>query len=391
MSFKKLIWLLVALTLIFIGIQYFRPIPQTTPESKPIKIPLSDQVYLPWPAYGQAALGANGYGLLETHGQQTPMPIASIAKVITALSVLKQKPINVSGYQGPVITISAEDVANYNAYYLQGGSVTKVAAGEQINEYQALQAMLLPSSNNLSDTIARWAFGSIDNYVNFANQYMKQLGAKQTSVADASGISSSTVSTAEDLVKIGLVATQDPTISEIVKQEAAEIPVAGIIRNVNWLLGTDGVVGIKTGNTEQAGGCYLFAANRKVAGETIQTLGAVLGAHDLNTAIADAHKIIVASDSGFTKITIAKKGDVLGEYKTRWNSVSNAVAESDLTLLAWKDLSTGTSTKLEALTTAAAGTEVGSVKAMIADKTVQSSVVLGSDISQPPFFWRIFH
>ena len=38
--------------------------------------------------------------------------------------------------------------------------MASVAAGEQISQYQALQAMLIPSANNVADSLARWAFGS---------------------------------------------------------------------------------------------------------------------------------------------------------------------------------------------------------------------------------------
>jgi D-alanyl-D-alanine carboxypeptidase (penicillin-binding protein 5/6) len=45
-----------------------------------------------------------------------------------------------------------------------------VQLGEELSEYQALQALLLPSANNIAETLARWAFGSIDAYNAYANQ-----------------------------------------------------------------------------------------------------------------------------------------------------------------------------------------------------------------------------
>src|SRR5207245_1841316 len=117
-----------------------------------------------WPAYGQAGIGAAGYGLLSVAGAQTAAPIASVAKVMTALAVLSQKPLELN-QQGPTITITEEDVASYENYVTQGGSVVRVDSGEQISEYQALQAMLIPSANNMAFTLSRWAFGSTDNYL----------------------------------------------------------------------------------------------------------------------------------------------------------------------------------------------------------------------------------
>lgn len=390
MSFKKLALALLAVTLVFGAVQYFRPVPKIEPVDKNLQGPSTDVTYLPWPTYGQAALGASGYGLLETHGEQKPVPMASVSKVITALAVLKEKPLAL-GSQGPTITIGPDDVAAYNSYYLHGGSVTKVVAGEQISEYQALQALLLPSSNNMADTLARWAFGSIESYTTFANDYAKQLGAKQTNVADASGISASSTSTAEDLVLIGLSATKDQIVSEISNQQTAQIPEAGIIRNVNWLLGSDGVVGIKTGNTDQAGGCYLFSAQRIVAGEPVQIVGAVLAAPNLNTAISDSRKIIVAADNGFKKIMVIKKGDVLGKYQTEWNTTTDAVAQADLSILAWTNLSVNLASDLSEIAPSKASTFVGTIKATSGEKTVGGEAVLASDLQKPPLTWRLFH
>lgn len=390
MSFKKLLLAVVAITLIFVGIQYFRAVPESQPQVKDLAAPSVQPIYLPWPTYGQSALGARDYGVLETQNHQTPVPMASITKVITVMSVLKQKPLSV-GYHGPNIRIGSSDVASYNSYYAKGGSITKVVAGEKINEYQALQSVLLPSSNNMADTLAIWAFGSMNNYLEFANHYIKELGATQTTLADASGWSSKSVSTAEDLVKIGLVAMRDTTISDIVKQQAANIPIAGVIRNVNWLLDTDGVVGIKTGNTDQAGGCYLFAANRNLNGQTIQVVGAILASPSLNRAIADARKLIIASGKGFNEVTVAKAGDIVGTYQTDWGSTANATVDTDISLLTWKNLSTDARISLEKISSGKSGTEVGRIIVSSGDKTAETRAVLGEELKKPPISWRLFH
>jgi len=62
--------------------------------------PAASIISLQWPTSGQAAIGAKGYGLLANNGAQTPVPTASIAKLITALAVLKVKPLAASE-QGP--------------------------------------------------------------------------------------------------------------------------------------------------------------------------------------------------------------------------------------------------------------------------------------------------
>jgi len=53
----------------------------------------SDVPALAFPGYGASAIGAVGYpGVLAQSGATTPLPMASITKVITALVVLEARP-----------------------------------------------------------------------------------------------------------------------------------------------------------------------------------------------------------------------------------------------------------------------------------------------------------
>jgi D-alanyl-D-alanine carboxypeptidase (penicillin-binding protein 5/6) len=265
---------LVILILGVIG--WFAPIPASTPRF--FASPPPSNILAPplnWPPGGQAALGVKGAGVLDSYGQQNSVPTASVAKVFTALAVLKQKPLS-PGQSGPLIAISQADLDSYESYYAAGGSLAPVALGEQLSERQALEAMLLPSANNMADTLARWAFGSIDNYLAYINQFNAKFGLKQTHIADASGFSASTVSSAENLVKIGQLVLADPVLASIVNEQQATIPVAGAVHNTNWLLGFNGINGINTGNTDQAGVCYIFSTDQQVVGRKLTIVGAVM-------------------------------------------------------------------------------------------------------------------
>ena len=88
--------------------------------------------------------------------------------------------------------------------------------------------------------MAIWAFGSLKNYSQAANQYLEDQGLVETHVgSDASGFNPSTTSTARDLVRIGELVMQDPVLKQIVGQSSAsDFPVVNNIKNVNSLLGT---------------------------------------------------------------------------------------------------------------------------------------------------------
>lgn len=346
---------------------------------------------LVWPAYGQSALGAKNYGILGIKGSQSPVPMASTAKVVTALAVLKKKPLK-PGEQGPLITITNDDVSIYNSYLAQGGSVIPVSVGQRISEYQALEALLLPSANNIADTLVSWAFGSIGAYATYANEQVKSLGAVNTKITEASGFSAKTLSTAQDLVNIGLASMDEPVISEIVKKSEASFGSVGTIKNTNWLLNSDGVIGIKTGNTDQAGGCFLFASKRTVAGQNIILVGAILGAPDLTAAMRDSRSLILSSDSGFNEVTVVKKDQVVGVYKTPWGNNSNIAAKDELKILTWSNSKISLKSSFKpAQIPAVNNSEVGNIRAETTGQQKTAAAILQQPIVSPPWTWRLLH
>jgi serine-type D-Ala-D-Ala carboxypeptidase (penicillin-binding protein 5/6) len=388
---RRFLLTVVATVIVIFTYLYMRPVPTIAPVSQIVNVPKTQAIDLPWPSSGQAALGASGYGVLATHNVSAPVPIASVAKVITAIAVLKQKPI-AAGSQGPTITLDATDVGIFNDYYAKNGSVAPVTAGEQISEFQVLQAMLIPSANNMADSLAKWAFGSVGAYVSYANQLVKSLGLSSTLVGDASGFNDNTTSTADDLVKLGVIALTNPAIAQAVGQSSAQIPVAGTINNLNSLLGQDGVVGIKTGNTDKAGGCYLFAAQRLIAGHNITLIGAILGAPQLDEAIKAAQPLIQTADSGFEQVTIVHKNQTLGYYRTPWGGSSQLKSAKDLGLLVWKGQDIKVLNEPASLTTPAkAGADAGTVKIQSGQQTVSSPLLLAQDLDGAPWTWHLFH
>jgi D-alanyl-D-alanine carboxypeptidase (penicillin-binding protein 5/6) len=103
------------------------------------------------------------------------------------------------------------------------------------------------------------------------------LGMSHTRYTDPSGFDDATVSTAGDQVRIVLAAMRLPAFASIVATPSAWLPVAGIARNTDGLLGHDGFVGVKTGSDDAAGGCFAFRAIRRIDGRETAITGVVLG------------------------------------------------------------------------------------------------------------------
>jgi serine-type D-Ala-D-Ala carboxypeptidase (penicillin-binding protein 5/6) len=245
-----------------------------------------------WPADGQAAFILTGHSQVLAGPNQHPAAIASVAKVMTAYLVLRDHPLRL-GQDGPTITLTDADVADTDRRRRQQESVVSIAAGEQLTELQALQALLLPSANNIAAALARWDAGSENRFVARMNATARSLGMTHTRYTDPSGYDDATVSTAADQVRIVDRAMSLPVFASIVATQSATLPVAGTVHNTNTLLGHNGFVGVKTGSDDAAGGCFAFRAIRRVNGKRTTITGVVLGqpGHDqiaAGLAAADA-------------------------------------------------------------------------------------------------------
>ncbi|HEX2402895.1 MAG TPA: hypothetical protein VHJ79_23375, partial [Mycobacterium sp.] len=139
------------------------------------------------------------------------------------------------------------------------------------------QALLLPSANNIAAVLARWDAGSAARFVARMNATARSLGMTHTRYTDPSGYDDATVSTAADQMRIVARAMRLPVFASIVATPSATLPVAGTVHNTNTLLGYDGFVGVKTGSTAAAGGCFAFRAIRWIDGKRTTITGVVLG------------------------------------------------------------------------------------------------------------------
>ena len=229
-----------------------------------------------WPSQGQAAFVRTGESHIHAGPNQHAAPIASVAKVMTAYLVLRDHPLR-SGEDGPTITLTRADVFDTDRRRGNGESIVPVVAGERLTELQALQALLLPSANNIAAVLARWDAGSEERFVVRMNAMARSLGMARTRYTDPSGYDDATVSTAADQVRIVERAMRMPAFARIVGTSRATLPVAGVVRNTDTLLGQDGFVGVKTGSDEAAGGCFAFRAVRWIDGRRTTITGVVLG------------------------------------------------------------------------------------------------------------------
>lgn len=343
-------------------------------------------VEIGWPAHAQASIGTVEDGILASEPNQEPRPTASTAKIIAVLTILKEKPL-APGESGPLITMTARDMAIYNDYFAAGGSLVAIQVGEQLSQYQMLQGILIRSGNNLADSLAIWAFGSLSKYQIAAQKLVDELGMTNTTVGlDASGLSPTTTSTAEDLTRLGIAAMKNEVVREIIRQPISNLPVDGTKPSTNWMLGQNGVVGIKTGSLPSVGGVFMIASEYTPDGEDpITIVGAVQGAPNTYTAISLAGELAEKAKTLFVRHEAVKKGTVVASITTPWGETSDVVTVSDITTFGWKYEKAEPEIKLSSDVPFEEGAVLGSL-------TVggeSSDLIATSAISQPSWQWRI--
>ena len=233
----------------------------------------SDPAPLSWPRQGQAAL-LLGDGRTAASPHEQPVPIASLAKVMAAYVTLERYPL--SGAQdGFTVTVSSVQALVAAQDARQGQSVVAVRAGERLTERQLLEALLIPSGNNIAQMLASAVTRSQTRFVTEMNAEARVLGMDHTLYTDPSGFDPSTVSTAADQLRVFHRAMRFPLFRQIVSMATVTLPVAGTLQNFDPLL-AEGYAG-KTGSDSAAGGCLAFFTHVTVAGRPSTAVGVVLG------------------------------------------------------------------------------------------------------------------
>jgi serine-type D-Ala-D-Ala carboxypeptidase (penicillin-binding protein 5/6) len=226
-----------------------------------------------WLQQGQAAL-VLGNGRLAASPDERSVPIASLAKVMTAYLTLARYPL--SGAQdGFRVTITAAEEQAVAQDRADGQSVVAVQAGEQLTERQLLEALLIPSGNNIAWMLADQVAGSETRFLAEMNDEARALGMDHTTYTDPSGFDPSTVSTAADQLRVFDRAMRFSVFKQIVAMANVTLPVAGTLTNFNPLI-ANGYAG-KTGSDSAAGGCLAFFTQVTVGGRQETAAGVVLG------------------------------------------------------------------------------------------------------------------
>ena len=160
-----------------------------------------------------------------------------------------------------------------------------------VNQHTMSRKSLLTLSLVKSDNFAAQIIcDNLENCILEANKLATDIGMRDTNLVEPTGLSKENVSTANDLLKLLIVAANDETISNLSKMPFAEIQAGKSklkIQNTNPLTKTLDVILSKTGFTNPAGGCMVLVVNSELG----KKFFILLGSKNTRTRVTEMNKL----------------------------------------------------------------------------------------------------
>lgn len=240
--------------------------------------------------------------IYEKNGYQK-RAMASTTKIMTAIVAIENGNLN------DVVVVSKK-AASIN------GSRLGLKEGDEITLENLLYGLLICSGNDAAIAIAEHIGGNVENFCNMMTNKAKELGAENTSFTSPHGLDDKQhYTTAYDLSIIADYAMDIPIFSKIVQLNFATIYINNNpkqIKNTNNLLGSvEGVNGIKTGFTNNAGRCIVLSVTR----DNWQLIFVVLGCNTTKQRTNDSMKFIEYCFNNYELMDLTRVANE--EYKTR--------------------------------------------------------------------------
>jgi len=175
----------------------------------------------------------------------------------------------------------------------------------------------------------------------------------------------------------------------------ASVPMTTVIYNLNFDLGQDGIIGVKTGSDSSAQGCYLFAAQQSVGGKEVMVVGAVLGqpggSLGPNTTAVNAGDALVKSAfAALHSFTAFTPGQKVGEVTAPWGATASLTVTAPVTVVGWPGLPVTVTARTRptngALPFAAA---VGTIRTGTGSTATKFTLRTAAALSGPGIWWRL--
>ena len=241
----------------------------------------------------------------KDENKQTAM--ASTTKIMSAVIIVENCNLE------DIVTVTAKAAG-------VGGSRLGLHTDDKISVNDLLYGLMLRSGNDAAVALAIHTAGSVEEFANLMNQKAEVLGLTNTHFVSPHGLDNSEhYTTAYELAKITDYALKNETIAKIVKTKTTTISINGNpmqINNTNELLGNvEGVYGVKTGFTNNAGRCLVTSVKRG----DMDLIIVVLGADTRKDRASDSMKLI---EYAFKKFHMVNLEEIIKREFEMWKQIN---------------------------------------------------------------------
>ncbi len=233
--------------------------------------------------------------------------MASTTKIMTSIVILEKADLD------EMVTVSAKAGGT-------GGSRLGLKKGDKASVKNLLYGLMLRSGNDAAVALAEHVGGSVKEFAELMNEKASELGLTNTHFVTPHGLDDANhYTTALELAKLTDYAMNNETFSKIVGTKSITIYINNQprqINNTNELLGVlNGVVGVKTGFTNNAGRCLVTETKRN----NMDIITIVLGADTKKDRTKDSVNLI---EYTFSKYKMYNVEEQIIEEFNKWKNIN---------------------------------------------------------------------
>lgn len=238
----------------------------------------------------------------------THLPIASVTKTMTLLLLFEEMERGTFGLEDTV-TVSADAAG-------MGGSQVLLEAGGSYRAGDLIKSIIVASGNDASVAMAEFVAGSHANFVARMNERARELGMEGAVFYNCTGLTADdgrdNLLTARHVAQISRMLVGYPVFFQYSRIWTDEIMHPGgritMLTNTNKLLRScEGVDGIKTGSTDNAGSCITASANR----DGTRLIAVVLGGSSSAKRFEEAAAMLNYGFGHYRSVKYVEAGTVL--------------------------------------------------------------------------------
>ena len=245
------------------------------------------------------------------------LPMASMTKIMSMLLIMENiEEGNIKYTDKVLISKNASGM---------GGSQVFLQEGEEYKVEDLLKCIAVSSANDAVVAMAEKISGSVDNFVNEMNKKAKQLGMKNTNFANPHGLDNENhYSTAKDMALLAQELLKHEEILKytsiyedyLTKPDGSQVWLVNTNRLVRFYEGVDG---LKTGYTTDAGYCLTATAKKN----DLRLISVVMKSTSSDTRSKDTATLLTYGFNSFKNNVIYSKNKELGSIKVEKGKVDS--------------------------------------------------------------------